>query len=142
MDLCIIPSFSGVCANICPSVTLSPTLTEILTSHRRSVSRLSQDTPLSKNAPDFSLSAFSGRSIPSNIFDIMPGPSRAQSGPPLPVTGSPIERPDVSSYTCIVVCCCDSMITSPIRRRFPTYTISSIAKLFEFLTVTTGPFIL
>ena len=97
--------------------------------------------PSEIKAPDCSAIFFSGRSIPSNILDNIPGPKLADIGAPVGSTGSPGQSPVVDSYTCMVVILSFTLITSPIRRLFPTYTISSMEKSLLSLTVTTGPLI-
>lgn len=70
---------------------------------------------------------------------MMPGPSVAESGAPVPLTGSPTSRPVVFSYTWMVVRASLTLMTSPMRPAFPTYTISAMPNVLVSFTVTTGP---
>ena len=56
---------------------------------------MSEPIPI-KEPLDFSIS-FNGRSIPSNMFDIIPGPNVAKSGVPVEYIGSPGFNPVVLS---------------------------------------------
>ena len=53
-------------------------------------------------------------------------PSTTDRGEPVVSTEAPGPRPEVSSYTWMVVFSFDSRITSPTKRCSPTYTISFI----------------
>ena len=75
------------------------------------------------------------------MFCIMPGPSVAHSGAPVPRTGSPTFRPAVSSYTWMVVFSEVMPMTSPMSPTSPTYTISIMEKPRAPRRVTTGPLI-
>ena len=65
----------------------------------------------------------------------------AESGAPVPLTGSPTSRPVVFSYTWMVVRASLTLMTSPMRPAFPTYTISAMPNVLVSFTVTTGPLI-
>lgn len=92
----------------------------MVTAQYLSVSSEDTDAPLLMNAPDCSSIALSGRSMPSKMLSMMPGPSRTFIGAPVPVTGSPGLRPVVSSYTWIVVSLSVMPMTSPTRFCSPT----------------------
>ena len=141
MLLWVMMLVSGQVATTVPPETLSPGLTVTVTSHLRAISRLSTWTPVAMNAPFFWAISVSGRSMPSKIFSMMPGPSVAESGAPVPLTGSPTSRPVVFSYTWMVVRASLTLMTSPMRPAFPTYTISAMPNVLVSFTVTTGPLI-
>ena len=81
--LCIISEVSCTSANICPLLSWSPSFTSILTSHSFSVSSDISPIPSGINPLDMSFIAFNGRSIPSNIFPSIPGPSFRDRGLPV-----------------------------------------------------------
>ena len=69
----------------------------MVTSHLRSGSREGMLLPVPMKAPSsFSMSR-SGRSMPSKMFERIPGPSVADSGAPVPAISSPTRRPVVVS---------------------------------------------
>ena len=81
-----------------PSWTLSPTLATGVKCHTRSRSNEATSIPRAINELfDCVAISFSGRWIPSNIEDIIPGPSSTDKGCPVGNTGSPGPTIDVSS---------------------------------------------
>lgn len=88
---------SGQAAKTSPPFRRSPSFTFRVTGHFFSTSRAGMSLPSGINAPDVFAISLSGRSMPSKMFERMPGPRVAQSGPPVPVTGSPGRMPVVPS---------------------------------------------
>ena len=118
--LCSMTPVSGQEAYIMPPCTLSPAFTLTVTSHLRFASSCSMDAPSYMKAPICSAMLFRGRSMPSNMLDIMPGPKVTDTGAPVPFTGSPGYIPPVGSYTCMVVSLSVTPMTSPTSPLLPT----------------------
>ena len=99
MHLWVISGVSGQVQYTAPPESLSPDFTVTVTSNSRPSSREGIALPSATKAPAVFVMSRSGRSIPSKIFEIMPGPRAAQTGAPDGTTGSPIRSPEVFSYT-------------------------------------------
>ena len=82
----------------CPALEIIETdLSLIHISHSFSKSRAGTLEPRPINAPNCSSIVFKGRSMPSNMLRMMPGPRVTLIGPPVATTGSPGVSPVVSS---------------------------------------------
>ncbi len=129
------PSGDATSPSTAPDGSSSPSCTVGVKRHVRSRGSPRVVVPGVSQSP----ARWSTRNSPSYTPPNSPGPSSADSGPPVPAAASPGRSPPVYSYTCTVARSSPMSITSPMRPASPTRSRSNIATPATPVTSTRGP---